>query len=589
MREFNEKNSTSETVDGLLAPDARKKVLRYLFLVIGLLIVSASVVLIFTGVDLGVNLTVGLSTINISPILYFVALFLGLWITAKFYIAPYRLRENSITRKRVEEYREPVNRQVTFFSSSHSRLAAALLFLAIALVDILYLTLHIGTPEDVEMGGAYNGTGTAVVLGGVSFFYPVGLPLLITGISLAIHLVFSRFFGRFAKSENFLYFHEFRFGVPWLTEVPRAHVEAVRYQNTHLGPKVLWACFLVPYTIMVFQYGLPLFNQPRAETDILPIMMTLSAVGAIFALIFLLFWPQDYFEIASKDMLYEMWLAPTTNAFEVRDQIVELFGINLPLRLKRKRREESRASLSYERSPTSLLLSGINPTQREFTQVLLGAILLIVGILGAFASIFFGMLFWAGAATYGTFLIARGILSDFSNRDATRVTVSSENGAFQYVRRFFRKFQYVSFPATTGVTVENRPRKLEVVDILAIAWITALGAYQTTLGWMITDFSIPLILWESISTTLVYGVLVLLLVAYFIIPAAHIVVKSASITYAIPVSQEGTTWGAVRHLRSRGKKAWRDKGIRKIVLIRLVLLLCLALIAVIAASIALAW
>ncbi len=341
MRQLEEKNSNSGNVEDLLSPDPRKKILRYLFLVTGLLFVVASVVLLFTGIDLGVTLTMGTTTINISPILYFISLFLGLWVTAKFFIAPYKLRENSITRKSVDEYREPVKQQVTFFSSSHSRLAAALLFLAIAVVDMVYLTLHIGTPAADNIGGTYNGTGTAVVLGGVSFFYPVGLPLLITGVSLAIYLIFSRFFGRFARSENFLFFHEFRFGVPWLTEVPRSHVEAVRYQNTHLGPKVLWSCFLIPYSIMVLQYGLPLFNQPRAETNILPTMMTLSAVGGIFALIFLLFWPQDYLEIASKDRLYEMWVAPTTNAFEVRDKIVDLFGITLLPHLKRKRRSRS--------------------------------------------------------------------------------------------------------------------------------------------------------------------------------------------------------------------------------------------------------
>ncbi len=582
MRQLEEKNSNSGNVEDLLSPDPRKKILRYLFLVTGLLFVVASVVLLFTGIDLGVTLTMGTTTINISPILYFISLFLGLWVTAKFFIAPYKLRENSITRKSVDEYREPVKQQVTFFSSSHSRLAAALLFLAIAVVDMVYLTLHIGTPAADNIGGTYNGTGTAVVLGGVSFFYPVGLPLFIAGVSLAIYLIFSRFFGRFARSENFLFFHEFRFGVPWLTEVPRSHVEAVRYQNTHLGPKVLWSCFLIPYSIMVLQYGLPLFNQPRAETNILPTMMTLSAVGGIFALIFLLFWPQDYLEIASKDRLYEMWVAPTTNAFEVRDKIVDLFGITLLPHLKRKRREDSRASLSYERSPAATELSGINPTQRDFTQVLLGGVLLVIGILGAFASMFFGMLFWAGASTYGTFLLARGILSDFSNRDATRVTIS-EDGAFQYMRRFFRKFQCVFFPKTTGLIVENRPRKLEVVDILAVAWIVALGAYQTTLGWMITNFSVTIVVWESIGTTLIFGILLCLVIAYFIIPATHVVVKSTTITYTIPASPIGTAWGGLRYLRSRGKKAWQNKASRKILLFRLLTVLSIAIIATVVA------
>ena len=228
------------------------------------------------------------------------------------------------------------------------------------------------------------------------------------------------------------------------------------------------------------------------------------------------------------------------------------------------------------------MINNISPTQKEFSQLLMGALLLAIGILGAFASVFFGMLFWAGAATYGTFLLVRAALNDFSNREGTRVT-RSENGGFQYVRQFSRKFHYVSIPTATDVSVENHFRKLEVVDILAIVWITTLGAFQTTLGWMITDLTIPLLVWDSIGTTLVYLLLAFLFVAYFIFPAPHVVIKSPSISYAIPVNSGNTCWEAFRHLRSRGRWAWQGEKTRKILFLRCFFMLCCAIGAVIAA------
>ncbi len=574
----------------LLQPDSRRGRIKWLFLIMGLGLAGTSISLLLGGVDLGVTITMGSSAFNFSPIIYLIMLFLGFFLATKFFsLAPYRLRENAITRMRVDQYREQIEQQATFFSSSHSREATALLFLAIGIMDLVVLTPFIGNPGQEFLGLTYAGTGTAVVLGGVSFFYPAGLPLFMMGIGLALYLVFSRFFGRIARSENLFYFHEFRFGVPWLTELPRSHVEAVRYQNTHLGPKVIWAIICVPFAIIVLQYAIPLYNQPRAEADTLPIMLTLSAVGALLGLVLLLFWPQDYFEIASKDRFYEMWLAPTTNAFEVRDQIAELFGFSVPVHPKRRsQRDGSGMESSNNPQFSQELLHGVNPTQRDFTQVLLGTLLLAISILSAFSSIFFGILFWTGAAIYGTFLIARGTLSDFSNRDGTQVTVSpgsSGNSAFHYTRRFFRKFQLVFFPATTRVTVSDRPHKLEVIDVVAIAWVFAFGTYQTILGWIIADLAVPLLLWETIGTTLIFGILVLLVFAFFVIPRDHIVVNSATILYAIPVSPVGTTWGALRHLRTRTKNAWQDKASRKPLLIRGIVILSIALIAAIMAII----
>ncbi|HMF30557.1 MAG TPA: hypothetical protein VKK79_04045, partial [Candidatus Lokiarchaeia archaeon] len=351
---------TPEEVEQLRSPAPQRRKLKFLFLFLGLALAVPSVVMLALGIDLKATV----AGINLNPVVFFIVLLVGMSFVAKYFtLAPYPLRENSLTALRTAQYREPVEFPLHLLSYSYSRLAAAALFLVVGIMDLIVLSPYMGNPGAAVFGGTYNGTGTAVVLGGVSFFYPVGIPVLAAGIGLAIYLSVARFVGRFARSEHFWFFHEFRLLAPWLTEVPRADAEAFRYQNTQLGPKVLWPLWILPFSFIVLQYGLPLFNQQRATTNILSTMMTLSAVCALLCCVLLLLWPQDYFEIATKEVLYEMYFAPAINPGEVRENMQAFFGF--PPTQTRQTGEESTSNLGQ-----------VDTTQRNYTQLVLGGLLL---------------------------------------------------------------------------------------------------------------------------------------------------------------------------------------------------------------------
>ncbi|HMF34496.1 MAG TPA: hypothetical protein VKK79_23945, partial [Candidatus Lokiarchaeia archaeon] len=177
--------------------------------------------------------------------------------------------------------------------------------------------------------------------------------------------------------------------------------------------------------------------------------------------------------------------------------------------------------------------------------------------------------FWTAAAAYGVVLLARAFLSDFSDRDGTHVQFDQTTGTFLYSRRFARKFQHVYFPSAQQASLETRPRKLEVIDIAAVAWLLSLGMLQVCLGWRVADLAVLSSVWEAIISTVLFVTVGFLFIAYFVVPDAHVVVRSASITYTIPVSVNHGQWGALRHLGTRIRGSMQDPASRKSFLLRL--------------------
>jgi hypothetical protein len=114
-----------------------------------------------------------------------------------------------------------------------------------------------------------------------------------------------------------------------------------------------------------------------------------------------------------------------------------------------------------------------------------------------------------------------------------------------------------------------RPRKLEVVDIAAIAWLLAFGMLQVCLGWRVADLGVPASVIEEIFTTIIFSAMILMFYAYFILPDSHVAVRSASISYSIPASLKNQQWGTLRNVRERTRAVSRDGANRKTFFIRL--------------------
>ncbi|MCP4763841.1 MAG: hypothetical protein GY870_18865, partial [archaeon] len=241
---------------------------------------------------------------NLTLIVDILIMIIGAIVASKFFIAPYDIKENSYGKRETRDFRESVDNTIKFKSRSISRLVSAILFLIICIFT--YITLGTAQGDDSIYGNFFS-------LGGPSYFYVIGIPSLVISLSLLTSYFLSSFNGNFSESKNFLFFYEKRHGCPWLTEIPKKDIEAVRYQNNHLGPKLGWIALLMPFIGLQLMTGIPLlssYNHRAAPNYILSLTLIICSIIEIIAIIILVLLPQNYYEIATKDRLYEMWFSP---------------------------------------------------------------------------------------------------------------------------------------------------------------------------------------------------------------------------------------------------------------------------------------
>jgi len=199
---------TEEEIEELKKTHPKKRILRFIFLGTGIVLILIGFLLLLMGFDFGLTI----DGINASFIIDILIILIGMIISSKFFIAPYYLLENSLTFKRVRNLREPVEKVIKFFSLNLTRLIAAFILIIAGIISFNVFGLDVG--HEVKYG-------SAVVLGGPSWFYVSGLPALGIGASLLLYFFLSPFRGVFSHSQNFYFFYELRPGFPWLTEIPK--------------------------------------------------------------------------------------------------------------------------------------------------------------------------------------------------------------------------------------------------------------------------------------------------------------------------------------------------------------------------------
>jgi len=291
-------NLTDEEIENLKLIHPKKRYLRYFFLAIGILIIFLGCLFTFLGFDYGITL----NGFNLSLIVSILIIIFGGIITSKYYITPYYVRENSLTFKKMRDLREPVEDYVKFNSFAFTRLIASILLIINGLISYTIFGDDVG--HEVEFG-------SAIVLGGPSWFYVTGFPMLMTGLGLLIYFILSPFRGIFSKSKNFLFFSEIRPGFAWLTEIPKKDIEFVRFQNNHTGPKLAWIILMIPFIVLQLMTAIPLLAVENAGPDfVLSWTFIVLSFIDIVVLVVLVIFQQKYFEIATKEKLYEMWFSP---------------------------------------------------------------------------------------------------------------------------------------------------------------------------------------------------------------------------------------------------------------------------------------
>ncbi|MBA7506430.1 hypothetical protein ES706_05121 [subsurface metagenome] len=461
------------------------------------------------------------------------------------------------------EVNEKPEKSIRFYSFALSRLIGSLLLLIMGFVDLFILT-----------GGLSHHSapfGQAIVLGGPSYFYTVGLFPSLFGIGLLLYVMISSFRGVFSNSKNNLYFHEFRPTSPWTTKILKKDIEALRYQNNNLGPKLIWVVLLMPFIVLSFIEGFYLINMyaiPRLETPIQGILLIFSAIMECFALFFLVLTPQHYFEIATKDDLYEMWFEPEKSKIRLKeiDPITEEIS------------EVFECSMKKEEISEFMKSNQISTTHRSYTNLILGFFFIATSIVMWNFFILFGTLYWWFAIIFGSILVIRAISQDFSDVNGDLIEYNDSDKILKFQRKFRYKFFKIRTYKPTELKLAKQFRKLDFFDVAAIPGLLFFISLQITQSWALATSTVLIL--DSVISTIFMVVVCFLIFIYLCVPLDQVKFKTSAINYYIPVT-----------LKSREKfnfKVVLSKPLKKTFLLRLLFIVIMVVATIIGTSIYLA-
>ena len=502
---------TNEEIEKLKVIHPKKRILRYIFLFTGLFIILLGCIFTFMRFDFGITLNGS----NLSLIVNILIIIFGGIITSKYYITPYYIRENSLTFKKMRDLREPVEDYVKFSSLALTRLIASILLILNGLISYTIFGDDVG--HEVELG-------SAIFLGGPSWFYVTGFPMLMTGLGLLIYFILSPFRGIFSKSKNFLFFSEIRPGFAWLTEIPKKDIEFVRFQNNHIGPKLAWIILFIPFIVLQLMTAIPLLAVENAGPDfVLSWTFIVLSFIDIVVLVILVIFQQKYFEIATKEKLYEMWFSPIKlkNKLHFKENFANFLECNPNLR-------------DAEMNEDDKVFSSVNSTNFQLFKLIFGLFLITIALIMLTQMVLFGPQVWWFALMYGSMLIVKAVLSDFSKKNGDSFNFNEELKEFRFKREFLQKFHYIAAKNVESINVKKWYRKIDFFDVFGICGLLVFLTLQQLEGWLAADTLTLRI--DNVISTLLWITVIVLIILYLCFPIDFIEVKSPSITYRVQIS-----------------------------------------------------
>ena len=529
---------TEDEIEKLKETHPIKRILRIIFLIIGSILILLGILLFLFQFDFGITI----DDINISFLIDVSIIVLGMIIASKFFIAPYYLRENSLTMKTIRNLREPVKTYIKFFSLNITRLIAALLLIFAGIISLIIFGLDVG--HEVKYG-------SAVVLGGPSWFYVTGLPALGIGFTLLLYFFLSPFKGTFSQSENFFFFYEIRPGFCWLTEIPKKDIEALRYQNNHLGPKLGWIMLLLPFIIMQLMTAIPLFFAERAGPEyVLSWIFVIITILEIVSLVFLVLLPQNYFEIATRTHLYEMWFSPFK--LKNRSELTEKLSNFLGCEIDRDTEKDSKSVVSELQEP----FSEVNDTHFHLFDLVFGIFLITFAIVMLSQMVLFGPLFWWIALMYGFILLVKAFCYDFSQAGGDLFSYNKENKLFKFRRKFSYKFHYVCANNVESIDVRKWFRKLDFFDVFGLGGMLIMLTIQQIEGWTLADTNS--LINDNIISTFFMIIVFVFVILYVCLPIDVVEFRTPSITHRIRISLKPRYQNALKRYYMSCKNSIRE-------------------------------
>lgn len=412
---------------------------------------------------------------------------------------------------------EKLTDKVDFLSQPYSRLVAGIILLITGILNLVFLGAGVGLANL-----APSGTGSAFILGGFSWFYVTGLLPLVLGLSLCIYYIAGSWQGRIGRSDRLFVFHEKRPNFETITEVQRKEVVGMQYRNNKLGPKKIWILLLIPIGFNILQWILPLFNQPRAQTQTLPTVTFLTVVFQTVAMLILVLKPQRFFEAATDDKFYEFSFEPKAIGTDLDEVIPKIFDYSVPHKGK---------TLSVKSEDFKYVKR--SGTFKIPVRFVLGIFLLTVSIISGFAEIAFGTYFVLIGAAYGVLLLVDAYMKDFTQ--SYEFIFDENNGDFCFYRKFREKFEKISIKNVKTVDNGYNFRRLDLFDIILALYLIAISYIQLHLGFLSILVPTVGVIADLVLFLILFVVLVALVSIFWIKPVESIKVSGKNINHQLEI------------------------------------------------------
>jgi len=475
---------TERDIEQLKEHSEKKRTIRLVFLILGILFMITGVVLFFSLTIKGFSVEFEGFEFDLSFLVGIATIILGAFLFSRYWtINQTLLRQSTFFIPQLlskhQQLRElPINK-FRFTSFSISRLVAAIIFTGLSLWNFFTFS------ADISHENEY---GSWMFLGGPSWGYPLGLIQGLLGIFLILYVIVSPSVTTFYESKNMYHIYEMRLFSWWLTEIPKKDIQGIKLNNNRLKGQWLYI-FLIIYVIYILEIGFALFDAPYQESYLLPTHAVWTGILTLLATIILILFQHNFLEITTTDKFYELWFDTPFRSKTHISQMVEMFGLE-------PKPTENHADEDNNSEDTEDKDEYVTGTSTSFFRVILGSVLLFLGLYSIANSRLFGIPLATLFSVYGFMQICKGLKEDFSAKDQTIVSIKKNERYICQSKKWHRIYEYTRInnvimgrdmptKARFAYTLQNI-NAFEVIMLIAITFT------------MVQEWVLQIIVWAPI-------------------------------------------------------------------------------------------
>ncbi|MCF2139882.1 MAG: hypothetical protein K9W44_07500 [Candidatus Lokiarchaeota archaeon] len=406
---------------------------------------------------------------------------------------------------------------LSFFSFPWSYFFVSVAFLTVGILDYVLLGHLIGHPEHPTIG-EYVGQGNAVFLGGISFFYTVGLIPLLVGFFMLIYSILSIKQVILSFDNEIYSIQERNLIFSRITEIDSQKATKITLSNQGMKFKNIWILLFIPMALRILQYGIPLFGEHLAKDDILPLMMVITALIDICAAVIILLFPNYRLSFDTPTHLFQLTFFPLEHYYKIPQKILQFYDLWLDSNTSlQKVQPESESTHIQERTKENVNSEQIDKldktSSKDLFRIYFGTLLIIVSLVSAFTELFWGTDLTMFGFTYGIYLSVKFFVYNFPKYKYIKYIQSDHQVnklRFHMIQRnkiSLKAIKIIQNESTENISIAQQLNSLTVIDILGLSGVFYLATKELLWGWCYIISWNWLIAFDMVISSLIWGII----------------------------------------------------------------------------------